>query len=86
MWCGFFFSSRRRHTECRGVSWAPECVLGTAEGLNPLGASHVEQLSPHDQVRLLPSALGHGALTVPLYPPAAADEGNRVDSGGPVSL
>eukprot|EP00831_Metopus_contortus_P055022 TRINITY_DN46426_c0_g1_i1.p3 TRINITY_DN46426_c0_g1~~TRINITY_DN46426_c0_g1_i1.p3 ORF type:complete len:101 (+),score=43.33 TRINITY_DN46426_c0_g1_i1:45-347(+) len=28
-WCFFFFSSRRRHTRCREVSWARRCVQET---------------------------------------------------------
>eukprot|EP00831_Metopus_contortus_P077345 TRINITY_DN7235_c0_g1_i3.p1 TRINITY_DN7235_c0_g1~~TRINITY_DN7235_c0_g1_i3.p1 ORF type:complete len:125 (-),score=35.73 TRINITY_DN7235_c0_g1_i3:39-368(-) len=28
---GFFFSSRRRHTRCREVSWARRCVQETAK-------------------------------------------------------
>eukprot|EP01015_Nassula_variabilis_P024625 TRINITY_DN4729_c0_g1_i2.p2 TRINITY_DN4729_c0_g1~~TRINITY_DN4729_c0_g1_i2.p2 ORF type:complete len:115 (+),score=35.35 TRINITY_DN4729_c0_g1_i2:1-345(+) len=30
LYCSFFFSSRRRHTRCSGVSWARRCVQETA--------------------------------------------------------
>eukprot|EP00831_Metopus_contortus_P080586 TRINITY_DN8271_c0_g1_i1.p1 TRINITY_DN8271_c0_g1~~TRINITY_DN8271_c0_g1_i1.p1 ORF type:complete len:111 (-),score=31.87 TRINITY_DN8271_c0_g1_i1:22-354(-) len=31
VFCFFFFSSRRRHTRCREVSWARRCVQETAQ-------------------------------------------------------
>eukprot|EP01015_Nassula_variabilis_P023198 TRINITY_DN4327_c0_g1_i4.p4 TRINITY_DN4327_c0_g1~~TRINITY_DN4327_c0_g1_i4.p4 ORF type:complete len:103 (-),score=31.27 TRINITY_DN4327_c0_g1_i4:144-452(-) len=38
----FFFSSRRRHTRCSGVSWARRCVQETGYGYN----YPVEALAP----------------------------------------
>eukprot|EP00831_Metopus_contortus_P003604 TRINITY_DN11336_c0_g1_i1.p4 TRINITY_DN11336_c0_g1~~TRINITY_DN11336_c0_g1_i1.p4 ORF type:complete len:127 (+),score=26.13 TRINITY_DN11336_c0_g1_i1:34-414(+) len=32
----FFFSSRRRHTRCREVSWARRCVQETAQVYSPM--------------------------------------------------
>eukprot|EP00831_Metopus_contortus_P015982 TRINITY_DN16654_c0_g1_i1.p4 TRINITY_DN16654_c0_g1~~TRINITY_DN16654_c0_g1_i1.p4 ORF type:complete len:105 (+),score=27.53 TRINITY_DN16654_c0_g1_i1:28-342(+) len=33
--CFFFFSSRRRHTRCREVSWARRCVQETVCEVSP---------------------------------------------------
>eukprot|EP00831_Metopus_contortus_P085524 TRINITY_DN9964_c0_g1_i1.p2 TRINITY_DN9964_c0_g1~~TRINITY_DN9964_c0_g1_i1.p2 ORF type:complete len:102 (-),score=27.22 TRINITY_DN9964_c0_g1_i1:258-563(-) len=42
----FFFSSRRRHTRCREVSWARRCVqetdCGVSAGLRPTGRKALE--------------------------------------------
>eukprot|EP00831_Metopus_contortus_P061043 TRINITY_DN52917_c0_g1_i1.p1 TRINITY_DN52917_c0_g1~~TRINITY_DN52917_c0_g1_i1.p1 ORF type:complete len:131 (-),score=49.51 TRINITY_DN52917_c0_g1_i1:149-541(-) len=45
--CFFFFSSRRRHTRCREVSWARRCVQETVSTQSTWGVK--KQKSPRKQ-------------------------------------
>eukprot|EP00831_Metopus_contortus_P041565 TRINITY_DN32635_c0_g1_i1.p4 TRINITY_DN32635_c0_g1~~TRINITY_DN32635_c0_g1_i1.p4 ORF type:complete len:102 (-),score=48.76 TRINITY_DN32635_c0_g1_i1:132-437(-) len=41
----FFFSSRRRHTRCREVSWARRCVQETGINAEYMGLENIEKLN-----------------------------------------
>eukprot|EP00831_Metopus_contortus_P032533 TRINITY_DN26252_c0_g1_i2.p4 TRINITY_DN26252_c0_g1~~TRINITY_DN26252_c0_g1_i2.p4 ORF type:complete len:131 (-),score=36.39 TRINITY_DN26252_c0_g1_i2:16-408(-) len=50
--CFFFFSSRRRHTRCREVSWARRCVQETdLKQLRILMIQKKEQMMPQSRLR-----------------------------------
>src|SRR5674536_405653 len=70
----FFFSSRRRHTRCSGVSWARDVYKRQSVGyaipsIREARASAVQDRPPHR----------HACL---LYTSDAADEEDSVDLGG----
>eukprot|EP00831_Metopus_contortus_P000653 TRINITY_DN10238_c0_g1_i3.p2 TRINITY_DN10238_c0_g1~~TRINITY_DN10238_c0_g1_i3.p2 ORF type:complete len:118 (-),score=47.57 TRINITY_DN10238_c0_g1_i3:48-401(-) len=64
--CFFFFSSRRRHTRCREVSWARRCVQETGyqrrvHGAQILSSTASSKISPINWSSVLEIALNQNA-------------------------
>eukprot|EP00831_Metopus_contortus_P035131 TRINITY_DN2797_c0_g1_i2.p3 TRINITY_DN2797_c0_g1~~TRINITY_DN2797_c0_g1_i2.p3 ORF type:complete len:102 (-),score=25.42 TRINITY_DN2797_c0_g1_i2:67-372(-) len=72
----FFFSSRRRHTRCREVSWARRCVQET---VFPQGYTCPVVLVDYPSILFSSTGISPSCL---LYTSDAADDTPCVDLGG----
>eukprot|EP00831_Metopus_contortus_P016435 TRINITY_DN16893_c0_g1_i1.p4 TRINITY_DN16893_c0_g1~~TRINITY_DN16893_c0_g1_i1.p4 ORF type:complete len:115 (-),score=35.95 TRINITY_DN16893_c0_g1_i1:174-518(-) len=53
VWIFFFFSSRRRHTRCREVSWARRCVQETVSTQSTWGGALICKLNIKKSIQVM---------------------------------